>query len=615
MLGCGTGGWHHDRARAGERQPMLLWCILLAAAVITVLRVPALRRHWGVGGSIALTALRLFALALAALLTLPISLTTPHTVTQPARVAVLLDVSQSVDTAAWRRATQTVAALAQKHGDTVTVWAFGDQLTRLVPSRPPPRPTAMASRLSVAVRQLVDTARPDQLVIIADGQDTDPLPDATVIATLQRAGTRVIAVPLPAILPPNLQVSVSPTQLAVFAGEMATVTVTVSGQHLRQPVSVPVSVWEGQRLVQRQQMRVASDKIATVSLRLHPTKAGWHRYRVEAAPLSGERWRADNAVTVAVWQAPTKLRVLTVAGQPTFEFKFLRQALAEDTSIEWAALAALPDSTRYQQGSSNLLPVSLERLAPFHVVITLAPTPADLSAAEAQNLRDFVQAGGGWLLTLNAAAVAAQIWRWFFVMPLQVISLPALAPLQPVADDMLGRTLQALPPADAAWALQSRTPAQAALKTGNRPVLLWWHDGLGKIAVLGVDGTWRWAMDAARKGEPPKIHRHFWRQLVRFLADPLKGASQRWRLTSDTDDHTPPPEWRAEPQPNRLKRWAQATGGAVLPTQRLAQTVTAPTKTITIPQRRHLSELPLPYLLLIATLLAEWWFIRRKGLL
>ena len=128
-------------------------------------------------------------------------------------------------------------------------------------------------------------------------------------------------------------------------------------------------------------------------------------------------------------------------------------------------------------------------------------------------------------------------------------------------------------------------------------------------------------MESAKKGEQPTIHRQFWRTLIRFLADPTKGAKGEILPSGIASSALKVPE----PQPleltnlptqERIKTWTKMTGGQILQPENLASWLNSLkwTKRATIPTRQPLSAMTLPYLLLIAALTAEWWLIRRSGL-
>lgn len=598
---------------------MLFWILLAFIAVFSIARFKPLLRHAGTGRAIAVLILRLFALAATAMLIAPVSVPSTRTTIQPARVVVLIDASQSTNTPVRRK---LIESLKRELGNrSVLVWEFSESL----------RPTSLltlsesakgsASKLSAAIEDIVEMVKPDEMLVITDGQDTASHPDRRVIETLRKTRTRLSAVLLPSNLPPNLSLSVSPAQIASFAGEKVNFEVKVEGYNLARETELQLRVWDSRKLVFQTRLEATEGTYQTTqtTVTLTPESAGWHRYRFEVSPVAGEAWMDDNSVEVAVWQAPTKLRVLLITGQPNFEFKFAKQAIEEEPNFEWVAIASLPDKTRYQQGSPKLLPSSLQRLEPFHVVAVIAPTPEEFSSVEGKAVQQFVQSGGGLLVTLNELTVNSNGWRFFIPDPVEIASIsPPVNPI-PEQSDLLGEKFTNLPAAEAVWSVRPRRKAfHVALRVGNKPILVWWQEGLGKVAVLALDGTWMWAMDAAKKGEQPTLHRQFWQTLIRFLADPMKGADrERSKAPSDLKIPQPPPtELSTPPNPERLLKWVRITGGQVFQINEVADWVEELhwTRKESITMEQPLSATPLPYLLLLTALTIEWWLVRRTGL-
>jgi hypothetical protein len=498
------------------------------------------------------------------------------------------------------------------------IWEFSENLRPVSLPNLSEVAEGNASRLSAAIRTIVASIQPDELLVVTDGQDTEPQTDKQLLEELRKGKTRVSVVLLPTNVPPNLRLTVSPTQATLFAGESVSFAVKVEGSRLHGKTSVEVRVWEARKLVSQATLKIANGAAQT-TVTLTPSGAGWHRYRFEVLPAPNEVWTEDNSAEAMVWQAPTKLRVLLATGQPNFEFKFAKQAIEEEPNFEWVAVSGLPDGTRYQQGSPKLLPASLQKLDPFHVVAIIAPTPDQFGAAEGRAVWHFAQNGGGLLVTLNELSVRSNGWRFFVPEPLKIVPLPAPANLRPERGDLLGEKLTNLLATDAAWAVRPQRKAfRVALQVGNEPVLVWWQEGWGKVAILGLDGTWRWAMEAARKGEEPKIHRQFWQTLIRFLADPTKGRTDEIsKFASELKTPTPPPpELTVEPTPDLLRELAKATGGQILQPHEIAAWTKGLrwTKSVTVPTSQPLSQMPLPYLLLLLALTSEWWLIRRSGL-
>ncbi|MFN3420946.1 MAG: hypothetical protein ACK40X_04380 [Armatimonadota bacterium] len=605
----------------GDEKTMMFWTLAALTAILALARFMPLRKHVGVTQAIAVLVLRLFAVLVAVLLASPIFVSSNQTIVQPIRLAILVDASRSSNTSVRQQVIKRLKQMLQPHASSVLVWEFSDDLKPVTLDKLSEHAEGEESRLSEAILKAVETARPDELLVVTDSQDTAPQHGSKLIEMLRKSKTRLSAVLLPTNLPANLSISLSPTQSFLFAGEEANLTVQVRGERLKEGTTVQLRVWSANKLVLQTRLKIVNGTAQTV-VPLSPEKPGWHRYRFEVLPIGDEIWTEDNAAEALVWQAPTKLRVLLVTGQPSFEFKFVKQAIESEPNFEWAAVTSLPDGTRYQQGLTNLLPASLTRLEPFHVVVALAPTNYDFGSAEGRFAWQFAQSGGGLLVTLSEPSVSTNGWRIFVPVPLTISRLPTTTQLSPVKGDILGERLTDLPPVDSAWSIQPQLKSfQTALQSNGKPVLVWWQEGLGKIAILGIEGTWRWVMEAAKKGEQPAIHRQFWRTLIRFLADPTKGVKSEILSSGIASSalkvpELPPSELTTLPSPERMKAWAKMTGGQILQSEDLASWLNSLewTKKATVPMQQPLSATTLPYLLLIAALTAEWWLIRRNGL-
>ncbi len=597
---------------------MAFWFTVFLITVFAFLRFAPMCRHIGFASATAVLILRLVAIAVAILLFNPFFIPSHQTVNQKSRIAVLVDSSISVDAEGRQKAIKALLSALGDGKDLFLAWAFSENLKPLKLEELQSFSLGNQSRLSKAVLEALETLRPDQLLILTDAQDTEPVPDEQVVEGLKKSGTKLSAVILPSNLPPNLSLSVSPTQAFLFSGEEAKFSVQVSGEWVREKSAIQLRVWEGKRLAYKADLSLVKGKgQATVALK--PSSSGWNRYRFEVLPVKGEIWVEDNRQEVLIWQAPTKLRVLIVTGQPNFEFKFVKQAIEGEPNFEWVAIASLPNRTRYQQGSPKLMPASLAKLEKFHVAIVMAPTADEFGIEEGRTLWQFVQAGGGLLLTLSEPTIRTNGWRFFVFYPLAFKALNSPSPLRAVNGDTLGEQLPQMPEVDAAWAISSLPSfVQIAVESSGKPVLVWWQEGLGKLAIVAFEGTWRWVMEAALRGEKPETQKKFWRTIVRFLADPTKGEGEKIsRMHVNLETPKPPPsELSFQPEPKRVEAWVKATGGQILKPDDLGAWVKnlSQAKTVRIATKQPVSAMPLPYLILLAALTVEWWLIRRSGL-
>ena len=192
---------------------MLLWALLIFASIFSVARFKPLQKHVGTVQAIVVLALRLIAVAAAALLLFPVSVSSTRKVHQPARIAILVDASRSTNTPVRREVVKSLKQ-AMWHRS-VLVWEFGENLRPVSLPNLSEVTKGNASRLSAAIRTIVALSQPDELLVITDGQDTDSQPDGQLFEGLRKAKTRISAVVLPTNIPVSYTHLTLPTILRV----------------------------------------------------------------------------------------------------------------------------------------------------------------------------------------------------------------------------------------------------------------------------------------------------------------------------------------------------------------------------------------------------------------
>lgn len=138
-------------------------------------------------------------------------------------------------------------------------------------------------------------------------------------------------------------------------------------------------------------------------------------YSVRVETVDGERDEADNIGSSAVIKVLSreKVRVLLVAGSPTWEFRLVQKLLARDKTMVVSCWLQTLDEERAQEGTRPIsrLPVTRDELFWYDVVVLLFdPNPQEFDQPWIELLKQFVgeHAGGllfmagpkiGWLLT------------------------------------------------------------------------------------------------------------------------------------------------------------------------------------------------------------------------
>ena len=258
----------------------------------------------------------------------------------------------------------------------------------------------------------------------------------------------------------------------------------------------------------------------TFRLHYQPKTAGLAVY--ELILRQGGQQLATEPIPVEILTPPLPA-VLLLTATPSFEFKFLKNYLAE--AHYPVALRTGISRGLVQTDFVNQPALALDRLTPallahYAVLIVDAPTLASLSQTENQALQTAINAGRlGLLVTAEAEALprTAPARADFTVLP----RAAAQATPQPL-------TWPAAPAeARAAMPAQLRPqPALHSLVTGPNQALVAASRrvGLGFVVVSVVPTTFQWALQGHAS-----VYASFWNQLLTAAVPPAP-ATAKWRV-------------------------------------------------------------------------------------
>ncbi|HEY8668142.1 MAG TPA: glutamine amidotransferase [Tepidisphaeraceae bacterium] len=301
------------------------------------------------------------------------------------------------------------------------------------------------------------------------------------------------------------------------------------------------------------------DDPAIARLEFVAPKAGLGRYVVRVMPVKGELTEKNNAAAFHLDVRQEKIRVFFVEGQPSWEYKFVKEALESDPVVEFHGLVRLPGEEWFYQGSQNRpdgkavvanpkqgFPGTADELNYFDVMIL-----GDLERKIFENggrfdlLEQFVKNHGGGLATIGGMHVYGagdyEGTRLADMVPFEIEKekkqqlinrfQPAVTtqgmmhPLMqlefdPVLNEQAWAKLPWVEGGNAIRAIKSSATllmVHPTLKThyGARPVAAAWQYGQGKVYSSALDGTWHWR--TARESETD-YHKRFWGLVVRWLA-------------------------------------------------------------------------------------------------
>jgi len=209
------------------------------------------------------------------------------------------------------------------------------------------------------------------VVVISDGQDTGTLRDGLTPALKRRLrGLDVPVNVVPIESPTLVDVSVArvlPDDLA-FVRNVARVRVLlrVSGVGSR-PVLVSL----------RRQGRVVQTRLAEgrsgqreVVFEVVPQRVGTYVGEVTAEPLPGEATRVNNTRRFVIKVVRDRVRVLQIAGHPSWDVRFLRQHLKRDPNVDLVSFFILRthlDATYALPSELSLIEFPVQQLFSTHL--------------------------------------------------------------------------------------------------------------------------------------------------------------------------------------------------------------------------------------------------------
>ena len=310
-----------------------------------------------------------------------------------------------------------------------------------------------------------------------------------------------------------------------------------------------VRVLDGGRLLAAKQITLADEQeLVRTELVFDSGRQGIRDLTFEIVAQGADTLVENNQLRRLLSVRQRQRNVMYLEGEPRWEYKFLRRAMAGDDVVSFKSLLKTSDRKTYRQGVTEAdelakgLPAVPEELFAFDLVILGSMGAAELSDQQHQLLQRFVAQRGGSLLVLaGRRALADGGWDsrpLADMLPVQMAATPSFGPLQGRAQVSRQGALNSwtvLPEAEGSdpWAslpalvdyqsLGALKPAASVLlefvdeaSSATLPLLVTQPYGLGTVALLATSSTWRWQM---RTPEGDPRHGLFWRQLLRQLAE------------------------------------------------------------------------------------------------
>jgi hypothetical protein len=431
------------------------------------------------------------------------------------------------------------------------------------------KPEGSQSRLGDGIRHVLTELRgapPSAIVLFSDGQTTEGESLAKASELAARKGVPLYAVGLGSAEPAR---DIELTELLVD-------DVVFVDDAVRFQAKLLARGFQGEKVVVRlkelepgssdakaarelESIEVdapGNDQPKRVELVYRPKTTGERTFILEVDPRPRELQTGNNRIERSVTVRKEKLKVLFVDTEPRYEFRYLKNYLEREETIDLhvVLLSSDPAYSQLDRSALSTFPAAKEDLFAYDVVLFGDADSSYLSQSQMQNLVEFVTEKGGGVLFIAGELFNPLSYRG---TPLEILLPIELADARnPTA---VGTSLNSFRPE---LTLEGRSSpifrfgdneASSTAIWEKLPELLWYFEaprvkpatlvlaqhqtaigsdgklalvvyqflGQGKAMFHAFDDTWRWRF---RAGD--KYFGRFWVQTVRFLAR-SKLAGQR----------------------------------------------------------------------------------------
>ncbi len=457
-------------------------------------------------------------------------------------------------------------------------FGFGRDITALSDTDPAIKTRSDETRLNWALEQLAGrfgASLPFGVFVFSDGRSTEPSPLENTAHAYRELGVPVHVIPLgddrvsgdvaiadidaPRDARPGTRVSVRVTlRSRGYQGERAELRIRLAANPQADAIAkLPLTLVEGE---QTSELVVETDRAKG------PLTA-------EISSFPNESIASNNAVSFQISPRDSKVRVIYMEGTGNSEYRYLHDALQEDSNIKCTSISVpnqyefRPRLTRIEDPSRGF-PETREELFGYDVVICSDIPRTSFTAEQLAWTVELVnKRGGGFAMIGGNTSFGSGGWDqtvWDGLIPVDMsgqgparsqnhwgplrVVIPPQAqnhPIWRIVDDpdRNRKILAAMPILGGTNLTDRLKPAATALGLSERPlsgsnvvtVFSCQTFGRGRTFAMSSDTTRDWGVDFESKwGENDnRYFRKFWRNVVRWLAENSEASQQRLRVETD----------------------------------------------------------------------------------
>ncbi len=395
------------------------------------------------------------------------------------------------------------------------------------------------------------------LLVISDGADNADDGLAESLLPIQASGVPVFTVGLGREeFDQDIQLGRVETPRRVLRGASLVTDLVVTHQGFRGQ-TVTVQAEDEGRIVGSEQVTLAGDgEPQTVRMRFTAGEEGPRLFTFRVSPQPGEMVRQNNVRQSLVVVEDREEKLLYFEGEPRFEVKFLRRAVADDENLHVSILQRTAENKFMRldvEGPDDLVggfPRTRAELFKYKGIILGSIEANYFAPDQLRMIADFVDHRGGGLLMLGshrsfgqggyAGTPVADVLpvvldeargegdESFFVEvgvePTRAGASHAATQIAETEDASAARWRE-LPPITIVNPITEVKPGATTLLTSDTSggadelvVLAFQRYGAGKALAFPVQDSWMWQMHADIAVDD-MTHETYWRRMLRWLVD------------------------------------------------------------------------------------------------
>ncbi|MCC6422549.1 MAG: hypothetical protein IT447_03655 [Phycisphaerales bacterium] len=438
-------------------------------------------------------------------------------------------------------------------------------------------PDGVQTQVIRSIRTVLDDLQGQRVagvVVLSDGRETPRESIASAMETLKNYGVKIFPIPVGTEKSPrNIEVQIVSVQESAFRGDIVNVKVTVrgSGFEADHPVKLILKDKKTGRPMLREDGSAAQETInlpgdqpVEAELQFKPLQVGTLDLVVEAENQPGELDDEDNQRPAQIAVLDAKIAVLYVDGYPRWDYRYIKNEMIRDKTVDISCLLTSADPNFAQEGDRPIrrFPESIGELLDYDVVLFGDVDPRQFSDAQLQLINEFVSKKGGGFGMVAGPRWSPQAWRNTAIEPILPVSIAR------VEEADQGNITQGFRPVltregaassifrffadkqvntrfiDDSWQpifwycrgvtvkpgvgeVYAEHPTDIGPDGRKAPILVLGRFGAGRTMFSAIDDSWRW-----RYYTGESIFDTYWVQQLRYLARGKKLGQRRLTLTS-----------------------------------------------------------------------------------